>query len=189
MVNLLARNWGWMLLRGVAALIFGLLTLFNPGITLVVLVIFFGSYAIVDGVFTIISAIANRHEASHWVALLINGVISLAVGIVTFVWPGITAFALLYLIAAWALITGITEIVTAIRLREVIRGEWVLVLAGVLSILFGILLFLRPGAGALAVVLWIGAYAVIFGILLIVLAFRLRSWLKGEGGGAAATAG
>lgn len=189
MMNLLARNWGWMMLRGVAALIFGLLTLFNPGITLVVLVIFFGSYAIVDGIFTVVSAVANRHEERHWVALLINGLISLAVGIVTFLWPGITAFALLYLIAAWALITGVMEIVTAIRLREMIRGEWLLVLAGVLSILFGILLFFRPGAGALAVVLWIGAYAVIFGILLIALAFRLRSWLKGEGGGATAMAG
>lgn len=189
MANLLARNWGWMMLRGVAALIFGLLTLLNPGITLVVLVIFFGAYAIVDGVFALITALANRREERQWVALLVNGLLSLAVGIATFVWPGITAFALLYLIAAWALITGIMEIVTAIRLREVIRGEWLLVLAGVLSILFGILLFSRPGAGALAVVLWIGAYAVIFGILLIVLAFRLRSWLRGEGGGATAMAG
>ena len=189
MVYWLARNWGWVMLRGVAALIFGLLTLFNPGITLVVLVIFFGAYAIVDGIFAIISAVATRREERHWVALLVNGLISLAVGIVTFLWPGITAFALLYLIAAWALITGIMEIVTAVRLREIIRGEWLLVLAGVLSILFGILLFFRPGGGALAVVLWIGAYAVIFGILLIVLAFRLRSWLKGEGGGATALAG
>ncbi len=188
-MDLLARNWGWMMLRGVAALIFGLLTLFNPGITLVVLVIFFGAYAIVDGIFAIITALVHRREERHSVALLINGLISLAVGIATFVWPGITAFVLLYLIAAWALITGVMEIVTAIRLREVIRGEWLLVLAGVLSILFGILLFFRPGAGALAVVLWIGAYAMVFGILLIALAFRLRSWLNGEGRGAAAMAG
>jgi uncharacterized membrane protein HdeD (DUF308 family) len=188
MLNLLARNWGWVMLRGVAALIFGLLTLFNPGISLVVLVIFFGAYAIVDGIFAIISALANRREERHWGALLVNGLISLAIGIVTFIWPGITAFALLYLIAAWALITGIMEIATAIRLREIIRGEWLLILAGALSILFGILLFVRPGAGALAVVLWIGAYAVVFGILLIVLAFRLRSWLRGEGGGATAMA-
>ncbi|HET7620935.1 MAG TPA: HdeD family acid-resistance protein [Gemmatimonadaceae bacterium] len=188
-MNLLARNWGWMMLRGAAALIFGLLTLFNPGITLVVLVIFFGAYAIVDGIFAIVTALASRRAERHWVALLINGLLSLAVGIVTFVWPGITAFALLYLIAAWALITGVMEIATAIRLREMIRGEWLLILAGALSILFGIVLFFRPGAGALAVVLWIGAYAVVFGILLIALAFRLRSWLKGEGGGTAALAG
>ncbi len=185
-MNLLARNWGWLMLRGVAALIFGVLTLFNPGITLVVLVILFGAYAIVDGVFALITALANRRAERQWVALLINGLISVAVGIATFVWPGITAFALLYLIAAWALITGVMEIITAIRLREIIRGEWFLILAGLLSILFGVLLFFRPGAGALAVVLWIGAYAVIFGLLLIALAFRLRSWLRGEGGGGAA---
>jgi len=189
MVDTLARNWGWVMLRGIAALVFGLLTIFNPGITLVALVILFGAYALVDGVFTIVSAVANRHQESHWVALLINGIVSLAIGIVTFLWPGITAFALLYLIAAWAVITGIMEIVTAVRLREVLRGEWLLILAGALSVLFGIVLFVAPGAGALAVVLWIGAYAVIFGILLIVLAFRLRSWLRGVGGGAAATAG
>lgn len=185
MEDTLARNWGWVMLRGAAALIFGLLTLFNPGITLVALVILFGAYALVDGIFTVISAIAHRHEESHWLALLINGLVSLAIGIATFAWPGITALALLYLIAAWAVITGITEIVTAVRLREIIRGEWLLVLAGVLSILFGILLFIAPGAGALTVVLWIGAYAVVFGILLIILAFRLRSWLSGAGGGGA----
>lgn len=189
MLTLLARNWGWVLLRGVAALIFGLLALFNPGITLVVLVILFGSYAIVDGIFTIISAIANRQGEPHWVALLINGLVSLAIGIVTFLWPGITALALLFLIAAWAVITGILEIATAVRLRAVLRGEWLLILAGALSILFGVLLFAAPGAGALAVVLWIGAYACVFGILLIVLAFRLRSWLRGEHGGATAMAG
>lgn len=189
MLNLLARNWGWVMLRGVAALIFGLLTLFNPKLSLVALVILFGAYAVVDGVTTIVSAIANRHGERHWVALLLNGVVSLAIGIVTFLWPGITAFALLFLIAAWAVITGVTEIVTAIRLRSVIRNEWLLILAGALSVLFGIVLFMAPGAGALAVVLWIGAYAVVFGILLIILAFRLRNWLRGESGGAAALAG
>lgn len=188
MVELLARNWGWVLLRGVAALIFGLLTLFNPGITLVVLVILFGTYALLDGVFTIISAIATRHGEPHWGSILLRGILGVAAGIVTFAMPGITALALLYVIAAWAVITGIMEIVTAVRLREVLRGEWLLILAGVISILFGILLFVAPGAGALTVVLWIGAYAVIFGILLIVLAFRLRSWLSGTGGGATAMA-
>lgn len=189
MLNLLARNWGWVMLRGVAALIFGLLTLFNPRISLVALVILFGAYAIVDGVATIISAIANRQGERHWAALLLEGLVSLAIGIVTFLWPGITALALLFLIAAWAVITGVTEIVTAIRLRSAIRNEWLMILAGALSVVFGILLFLAPGPGALAVALWIGAYAVIFGILLIVLAFRLRNWLRSESGGATALAG
>ncbi|HEU4584901.1 MAG TPA: HdeD family acid-resistance protein [Gemmatimonadaceae bacterium] len=188
MLTLVARNWGWTLLRGVAALIFGVLTLFNPHVTLVALVILFGSYAVVDGIFTIVSAIANRHGERSWPALLLNGLVSLAIGIVTFVWPGITTLALLFLIAAWAVITGVLEIVTAIRLRSVLRGEWLLILAGALSVLFGILLFIAPGPGALAVVLWIGAYACVFGILLIVLAFRLRSWLKSESGGATALA-
>lgn len=189
MVDMLARNWGWVMLRGVAALIFGLLTLFNPGITLVVLVILFGAYALVDGIFTIISAFANRRGERRWVALFVRGIVGVAAGIVTFAMPGITTLVLLYVIAAWAVITGIMEIITAIRLREVLRGEWVLILAGVLSILFGILLFSVPGAGALTVVLWIGAYAMIFGILLILLAFRLRSWLRGAGGGRAAAVG
>lgn len=189
MVDMLARNWGWVMLRGVAALIFGLLALFNPGITIAALVILFGAYALVDGVFTIISAIANRHGEPHWVALLIGGIVGLAVGVVTFTMPGITALALLYLIAAWAIITGILEIVTAIRMREAIQGEWLMILAGVLSVAFGVLLFVAPGAGALAVVIWIGAYAVVFGILLIILAFRLRQWHREYGTGAAAAAG
>lgn len=189
MVDILARNWGWVMLRGVAALIFGLLALFNPAITLAALVILFGAYALVDGIFTIVSAIANRHGEPQWVSLLFWGIVSLAVGVVTFALPAITALTLLYLIAAWAIITGVLEIVTAIRLREVIRREWLLILAGVLSVLFGVLLIVAPGAGALAVVLWIGAYAVVFGIVLIVLAFRLRQWHVEYGTGAAAPAG
>lgn len=189
MVDLLARNWGWVMLRGVAALVFGLLALFNPGITVAALVILFGAYALVDGISTIISAIANRHGEPHWVALLIGGIVSIAAGVVTFARPGFTALALLYLIAAWAIITGILEIVAAIRLREAIRGEWLLILAGVLSVLFGVLLIVAPGAGALAVVLWIGAYAVVFGIVLIILAFRLRQWHREYGAGTAAAAG
>lgn len=179
MTSMLARNWGWVLLRGVAALVFGLLTFVNPGITLVVLVMFFAAYAFVDGIFTIIWAIANRRGEPHWVALLVAGIAGVIIGEVTFAMPGITAIVLLYLIAAWALITGIMEIIAAVRLRKVIQGEWVLVLAGVLSVLFGLLLFVAPGAGALALLLWIGIYAVLTGILLIVFAVRLRSWLKG----------
>lgn len=186
MVDILARNWGWVMLRGVAALIFGLLALFNPDITIAALVILFGAYALVDGIFTIVSAIANRHGEPHWVALLVGGIVSFAAGVVTFLMPGLTALTLLYLIAAWAIITGILEIVAAIRLREAIRGEWMLILAGVLSVLFGLLLFIEPGAGALAVVLWIGAYAIVFGIVLIMLSFRLRQWHQEFGAGAAA---
>jgi uncharacterized membrane protein HdeD (DUF308 family) len=184
MDGILTRNWGWVALRGVAALVFGLLTLFNPGITLAVLVLFFGAYALADGVLRVISAIANRRGEPHWVAILVGGLAGIVVGVGTFLMPGVTALVLLYFIAAWAILTGAAEIATAIRLRKVMTGEWLLALAGVISVLFGVLLIARPGAGALAVVLWIGAYAIVFGIMLIALSLRLRAWGHGRGTGA-----
>src|SRR3954467_4681975 len=129
-VGLLARNWGWMLLRGVAALVFGLLTLFYPSVTRVVLVLFFGAYALVDGCFTVVAAIANRRTERHWVALLVSGILSVLVGLAPFFMPGVTAIVLLYFIAAGAIVTGIGNVVTAVRLRRVIRGEWLLIIAG-----------------------------------------------------------
>jgi uncharacterized membrane protein HdeD (DUF308 family) len=188
MDNVLVHNWGMVALRGVVALLFGLLTLFNPGITLVTLVLFFGAYAFADGIFTIIGAIANRHEEPHWVGLLLAGLVGILAGIATFLLPGITARVLLLLIAAWAIIVGISEIVAAIRLRKLITGEWLLVLAGLLSLAFGVFVILAPGAGALAVVLWIGAYALVSGIVLLALAFRLRRWAREADLGARASA-
>jgi uncharacterized membrane protein HdeD (DUF308 family) len=183
-MNLLTRNWGWIALRGVAALLFGILTLISPGISLAVLVLWFGAYAVADGVFTMVAAIANRRGEPHWMALLFGGLVSLAAGVITWLMPGITALVLVYIIAIWAIVRGVAEIATAIRLRQVMTGEWLLVLAGVLEVAFGVLLVLRPGVGALAVVLWIGAYAVVTGIVLIGLAFRLRAWGRGRGVGA-----
>lgn len=174
MLETLTRNWGWVALRGVVALLFGILTFINPAITLTVLVLFFGAYAFVDGVLAVISAIANRRGERHWVSLLIGGLIGIAAGLVTFFLPAITATALLILIAVWAVLLGIAEIVTAIRLRKVLRGEWLLALAGVLAVALGVLLIAFPVAGALAAVLWIGAWATVSGILLLILAFRLR---------------
>lgn len=188
MVDILARNWGWVALRGVIALAFGLLTLFYPAITLAALIFLFGGYAIADGVFTIVAAVANRRDQPYWVALVLGGIAGILLGILTFFWPGVTATVLLYFIAAWAIVTGVAGIVTAIRLRHEITGEWLLILAGVVSVAFGIVLFLFPGAGALGLVLYIGAYAVVLGILLIALAFRLRGWAKGHLSGAAASA-
>lgn len=150
---------------------FGLLTFLLPGITLVTLVLLFGAYALVDGVFNVI---ASFRTASHHWALLLEGVIGIIAGILTFAWPAITALTLLYLIAFWALFTGILEIVAGIRLRKAITNEWLLIVMGVLSSLFGVLILLAPGTGALAIVLWIGAYALVFGIILMMLAFRLR---------------
>jgi uncharacterized membrane protein HdeD (DUF308 family) len=181
LVDVLARNWWMLALRGLAALIFGLLTLFNPTITLGVLILFFGAYALVYGAFTIFAALANRRGERYWVALLAGGILSILIGALTFLRPGVTAIVLLYFIAAWAIVVGLSEIVAGIRLRKVITGEWLLVLSGVLSVAFGLALIVFPGAGALAVTLWIGAYATALGILLIALAFRLWGWHRKHG--------
>jgi uncharacterized membrane protein HdeD (DUF308 family) len=171
MLHTLAANWWALALRGLVAVLFGLLTFFLPGITLVTLVLLFGVYALVDGVFNVF---AFFRVASHQWALLVEGVVGILAGVLTFAWPAITAIALLYLIAFWAILTGIFEIVAGIRLRKTIANEWLLILMGVLSLLFGFLIILAPGTGALAIVLWIGAYALVFGIFLLALAFRLR---------------
>ena len=177
MLQLLARRWWALALRGVTAVLFGLLTFFIPGVTLISLVLLFGFYAILDGIFDIVSAM--KAPGHHW-PLLVEGIVGIVAGIVTFMWPGITAMFLLYLIAFWAILTGVLEIVAGIRLREVIANEMLLILMGVISTLFGILIIIFPGAGALAIIIWIGAYAVVFGIILIVLAFRLRSFRQLE---------
>ena len=171
MLHTLARNWWALALRGLVAVLFGLLTFFIPGITLVTLVLLFGVYALMDGVFNVIAFF--RVASHHW-ALLIEGLIGILAGILTFAWPAITAIALLYLIAFWAIFTGIFEIIAGIRLRKLIRNEWLLLLMGILSFAFGILILFAPSVGALAIVLWIGAYAFFFGVFLLALAFRLR---------------
>ena len=171
MLHTLTANWWALAIRGLVAVLFGLLTLFLPGITLVTLVLLFGAYALVDGVFNVI---AFFRVASHQWALLIEGVVGIVAGVITFAMPAITAIALLYLIAFWAILTGIFEIVAGIRLRKTIANEWLLLVMGVLSLLFGLLILFAPGTGALAIVLWIGAYALVFGVFLLALAFRLR---------------
>ena len=178
MVEVVARNWGLVVLRGVAALLFGLLTFFVPAISLIALITVFGAYALVDGLFTIVAAVRDRRGQPQWVAFLLGGLLSVVAGILTFVMPGMTALVLLYIIAAWAIASGIAEIVAAIRLRKEIRGEWMLIVAGLLSIAFGAVLFANPGTGALAVTIWIGIYAFVLGIMLIALGFRLRSWTR-----------
>jgi uncharacterized membrane protein HdeD (DUF308 family) len=176
MVAVLARNWGLVAFRGVVALAFGLLTIARPGITLAALIILFGAYALVDGVFSVWAALANRRGEPHWVALLLAGLAGIAIGVLTFLMPGITALILLYFIATWAIIRGAAEIAMAIQLRKVLTGEWLLALAGIVSVLFGVFLVMFPGPGALAVVLWIGIWAAVLGVVVIALAFRLRQW-------------
>jgi uncharacterized membrane protein HdeD (DUF308 family) len=174
----LSRNWWLVALRGVLAILFALLAFFWPGITITVLVFFFGAYALVDGVIALGATFsAIRHNARWW-PLLLEALLGIGIGLATFVWPGITALALLFLIAAWAIATGIFEVIAAIQLRQAIEGEWMLILAGVLSVVFGLLLIVFPGSGALAVLWLIAAYALVFGVLLLVLAFRLRGLKK-----------
>src|SRR4051794_12745287 len=173
-VNSLSRNWWAVSLRGLAGILFGIITFVSPGISLAALVLLFGAYAFADGVLAIVTAV-RRRGTDRWWLLLLEGVVGIAAGIVTLLWPGITAIALLYLIAAWALVTGAFEIAAAIRLRRVITGEWLLALSGVLSIALGVLLVLWPGPGVLALVIWIGAYALVFGVLLVALGIRLRA--------------
>lgn len=170
----LAHNWWTLVIRGIFALLFGVMAFAWPGITLGALVILYGAYAMADGVFAIAAAMGGGTQGVPWWAFLVEGLVGILVGILTFIWPGITALVLLYLIAAWALITGVLEIVEAIRLRREIRGEWLLALSGFLSIIFALALVVNPGVGALAVVWLIGAYAIVFGVLLISLGVRLR---------------
>lgn len=176
MVIVLSRNWWTLALRGLFAVLFGIMAFAWPGITLGALVLLYGAYAFADGVLAIAAALVGRTVGVPWWALLIEGLAGIGVGIITLLWPGITALVLLYLIAFWAVVTGVFEIVAAIRLRKEIRGEWLLALSGVLSVLFGVALIVSPGTGALAVVWLIGAYAIVFGVLMIALALRLRSW-------------
>ncbi len=172
----LARHWWLVLLRGIAAVVFGLTAFLWPGLTFVVLVLAFGAYVLIDGVFTLISGLMRIGNSSRWWVFVLEGLVSIGVGILTFVWPGVTGLALLYLIAAWAIVTGGLEVAAAIRLRREIDNEWLLGLSGVASIVLGVLLVFQPAAGSVAVIWMIGAYALIFGILLIALSFRLRSW-------------
>ena len=181
-VDELARHWWVVALRGLAAVLFGVLAFAWPGMTLAVLVILFGVYALADGILGLITAF--RGETQHRLALLLEGIVSVLAGLAAFAWPGLTALVLLYIIAFWAIVTGVLEIVAAVRLRRIISNEWALIIGGALSVLFGIVLLVAPGAGALAVVFLIGAYAIVFGIALLGLSWRLRAHHQTAPGGA-----
>jgi uncharacterized membrane protein HdeD (DUF308 family) len=174
---LLSRWWIWVV-RGVAAILFGILAFASPGSSLLALVYVWGAYAVADGVFALMIAAQRGNAGLRWGWMFFQGLIGIGAGITTFVWPAITAVALLGVIAAWAFLTGVAEIAASIALRREIRGEWLLALSGVLSIAFSALLVFRPDAGALAIVSLIGAYAVLLGVLLMSVGFRLNSWRR-----------
>jgi uncharacterized membrane protein HdeD (DUF308 family) len=176
MIKVLTRSWWALALGGVAAVLFGILAFIWPNIALIVLIALFGAYALVDGIFSIVAAAQGAVLHQSWIWPALRGVAGVAVGIITFIRPGITALALLYIIAAWAIITGVLEVIAAIYLRREMTNEWMLILAGALSVLFGVLLIvIGPSAGILALVWLIATYAIIVGVLRIGLAFRLRS--------------
>lgn len=181
MAPALARNWWAFVLRGVFAILFGIGAWLWPGLTLAALVFLFGAYALVDGVFAVAAGIASHGENRRWWAELLVGIAGIALGVMVFAWPDVTALTLLYLIAAWALVTGVMEIAAAIELRKRIDNEWLLGLGGLASVLFGLLLIVFPGAGALGLLWLIGAYAVLFGVLLIALGLRLRGMRDADG--------
>jgi uncharacterized membrane protein HdeD (DUF308 family) len=161
-------------LRGVIAILFGLAALLRPGIALEALILLFGAYALVDGVFAIVGVFGGTRSGTPRWLLLVEGIVSILAGLIALVVPGLAAVALLYLVAAWAVVTGLAQIATAIRLRQEIRGEWALILGGILSVLFGLLLAVLPRVGILSLIWLIGAYAVAFGVLLLITAFQVR---------------
>ncbi len=173
LLHALARNWWLLLLRGICGVIFGLLAFVWPGVTLITLVLLYGAYALADGVLALIAALTGGTPAPRW-WLAVVGLLGIVAGLVTLMMPGITTLVLLYFIAWWAIAIGVMQIVGAIRLRKEIDNEWILIASGIVSVLFGLILILQPGAGALSLILVIGAFAIVHGIILISFALRLR---------------
>jgi uncharacterized membrane protein HdeD (DUF308 family) len=176
--QLVARNWWLFLLRGLAAITFGVLSLIWPGISLVTLVLLFGAYALVDGVFALAAAIVGRGNAELRWWLVLVGLLGIGVSTTTFLWPGLTALMLLYFIAGWVIATGVLQIVGAVELRKAIEDEWWLILDGALSVVVGVLLFIMPGPGAVALIWLIAVFAVAFGILMVGFAFKIKNFKK-----------
>ena len=178
LAGILSRSWWMLLLRGLVAIGFGILTWRQPGISLAAMVLLFGAFSLADGVLGVWTAIAGRKDHEHWGLLLLGGLVGIGIGVLTFMAPALTALALLFYIAIWAIATGLLQIAAAIRLRKEIQGEWLLILGGLASVVFGGLLISRPDAGALAVLWLIAAYAVAFGLILVMLAFKVRGLSK-----------
>ncbi len=169
-------RWWALVIRGLAAIAFGILTFARPSISMFALVLLWGVYALLDGIFAVVLSIRGARIVPGWGWLLAGGIVSIGAGVISFAQPRMTGVALLAVIATWALLTGIAEVVTAIRLRRYLRGEWVLAAGGILSIAFAVLLALQPAAGALAITWLIGLFALLFGALLVALGLELRRW-------------
>ncbi len=173
LLDALARNWWKVALRGAAAIVFGVLAFIWPGATILALTLLWGAYALIDGVLSLWAAITGGATSPRW-WLAVAGVAGVAAGLATFFWPGVATFALLMVIAAWAIVVGVMEIIGAVRLRKEIEGEWMLALSGILSIVFGVLMVAQPAAGAVGAVWALGAVAIAIGVTFVALALRLR---------------
>jgi uncharacterized membrane protein HdeD (DUF308 family) len=171
----LARNWWVLMLRGLVAILFGVFAFASPGITLASLILLFGGYCLADGLMAAWTAFSHRKQKENGWLLLIGGLLGIGVGLLTIFQPALTGLALLFYIATWAIATGVVQVLMAIRLRQEISNEWMLILAGLASVAFGALLMARPAASALAMLWLIASYAIVFGCLLVLLAFRVRS--------------
>lgn len=174
----LARVWWAVALRGVLAVAFGILAILWPGMFWLAVVVTFAAYALVDGVFALVAAMRGDRDAGPRWALVLEGIVSIGAGVVAFAWPGITELVLLWVIAGWAIATGVLGVVAAVRLRKEIRGEWALALSGIMSVVLGVGLVLLPGPGLLAIAWWVAANSIAFGVVLLILAFRLRSAVR-----------
>ena len=172
----LAGNWWLFLLRGILALIFGIVALFFPQVAFLSLVLIFGAFALVDGIFALIAAFSGGAKAENWWWLIFEGLFGILIGVLTIIQPAAMGLAWIIIIAAWAMITGIFEIITAIRLRKEITGEWALILGGVISVLFGLIAAFYPASGAFAVGFMLGIYAILFGVMFVWLALNLRKF-------------
>ena len=174
MLHALAKAWWLVLLRGIAGILFGILAFVWPGLTLVTLIMLYGAYALVDGAFALVAAFTGAAKPVPTWWLVVVGLLGILAGIVTFLWPGVTALVLVFFIGGWAIAHGIFEIIGAIQLRKEIDNEWWLILAGALSVIFGVMVLIAPGTGALALIWVIGAYSIVFGAMLVGLSLRLR---------------
>jgi uncharacterized membrane protein HdeD (DUF308 family) len=172
--SLLAQNWWAFAIRGVIGIIFGLIAIFQPGVTMLSLVLAFSAYAFVDGVFAIIASVRAARQHEKWGLLVLEGIVSIIAAIIAFLWPGITVLSFVLLVGTWAVLSGGLMLSAALRLDSD-HGRWWLALGGLASVIYGALLIFAPFAGALVLTWWLGAYAIVFGFALIAVAIKLRA--------------
>jgi uncharacterized membrane protein HdeD (DUF308 family) len=178
LAKLLGQSWWVLLLRGVLAILLGIAAFAKPGMALNTLLMLFAAYFFIDGISNVIAAFSGKGDNEHWWVVLIEGLLGIAIGVLTVFRPGTTGVVLLVLIAFWAIMTGILRIILAIRLRKEIEGEWWLGLSGLLGVLFGVIVMMKPGAGALSVLWMIGIWLILMGVALVLLSFKSRGFHK-----------